>query len=227
MRPSQQPTIELIRTGVPGLDQYGGIPRSGVTQLCAPAGISCGRTTVLLSLMAKLTQESHFCALVDAGDCFDPESAQAAGVDLSHALWVRCSSKRGSMKSMEQAIKAADILLQSGGFFLLTVDLRDIEERAVRRVPLSTWFRFKTVAEKTGIMTLFFMSCPAAQSFAALTLTFQSQRPVWIETASVPHSALISHWGCDIDVQARRWRKPVRSAPPERPLKFQSTSIRG
>jgi hypothetical protein len=214
-----RPEHEFIRTGIPAVDQHGGIPRSALTQFCAPAGISSGKTTVLLSLMAQLTQESHFCALVDATNSFDPESAEGAGVDLSHALWVRCSEKQ-TLKPIEQAFKAADILLHNGGFALIAVDLGDIEERLVKKVPLSTWFRFKRVVERMPTALLFLMTCPAAQSCATLTLRLNPQRALWTGAAAVSHANLISRLSFDIDVEQTRVRKQVRSATSVAPARF-------
>jgi len=68
-----------------------------------------------LSLLAQVTnKKEEFCALVDATDCFDPESASAMGVCLSRLLWARCSGY--GMKAVEQAFTVADILIQNGGF---------------------------------------------------------------------------------------------------------------
>src|SRR5260370_39400927 len=82
---------EVFSTGIAALDrQIGGIPQGALTQIQAPWSISSGKTALLVSLMAQLTRRERFCALVDAGDCFDPMSADAAGVDLARGLWVRC-----------------------------------------------------------------------------------------------------------------------------------------
>jgi hypothetical protein len=61
--------------------------------------------------MGQVTGKEQFCALVDASDSFDPESADAMGVCLSRLLWVRCIER--GMKAVEQAFKAADILVHS------------------------------------------------------------------------------------------------------------------
>src|SRR5689334_8545777 len=75
---------EVFPTGITAIDrEIGGIPKGGITQICAPTSISSGRTTLLLSLLAQVTGKEQFCAVVDANDCFDPESAAAAGVCLS------------------------------------------------------------------------------------------------------------------------------------------------
>src|SRR5690348_16937274 len=82
---------EVFSTGIPAIDrEMGGIPKGALTQICAPVGITSGRTSLLLSLLAQVTGKEQFCAVVDANDCFDPESAETMGVCLSHLLWVRC-----------------------------------------------------------------------------------------------------------------------------------------
>src|SRR5258708_6845424 len=112
---------EMVRTGVQAVDaQTGGIPKGALTQLCAPGNSSSGKTTLLLSTMAQLTNQGEFCATVDADDCLDPASAAAAGVELSHRLWWRCREKRG-MRSLELAFQAPHILSQTYGFARIRV----------------------------------------------------------------------------------------------------------
>jgi recombination protein RecA len=101
----------------------------------------------LQSQLLSVATKDGFCALIDATDSFDPKSARAAGVDLRRLLWIRCGGQ--GMKAMEQVFKSADLLLQgSGGFGLLALDIGAVSETFVRRVPLSTWFRFRAVVEK-------------------------------------------------------------------------------
>src|SRR5579864_47429 len=86
---------ELIQTGIPAIDaQIGGIPKGRLTQICATRRVSSGKTTLLLSLMAQLANQGEFCAVVDTGDCFDPASAVAVGVELGRVLWIRCGEKK-------------------------------------------------------------------------------------------------------------------------------------
>jgi RecA/RadA recombinase len=138
---------EVFPTGLSSVDrQIAGIPKGSLTQVCAPVGMSSGRTTLLLSLLAQVTSKEQFCAVVDANDCFDPESADAAGVCLFRLLWVRCSDR--GMKSVEQAFKAADILIQNGGFGVIALDLGNVDEKLIRKIPLTTWFRFARVMHR-------------------------------------------------------------------------------
>jgi RecA/RadA recombinase len=70
---------KVFPTGISVIDgEAGGIPEGALTQICAPAGVTSGQTILLLSLLAQVTGKEQFCAVVDAGDCFDPESADAA-----------------------------------------------------------------------------------------------------------------------------------------------------
>jgi recombination protein RecA len=100
---------EVFPTGVPALDrESGGIPKGALTQICAPVGTTSGRTTLLLSLLAHVTGKQQFCALVDADDCFDPESADAVGVCLSRLLWVRGSGRGMSCRAGIQGSRHPD-----------------------------------------------------------------------------------------------------------------------
>lgn len=206
---------EMLPTGIPTIDQEtGGIPRSGLTQICAPAGSSSGKTTLLLSLIAQATRRGEFTALVDASDCFDPVSADAAGVELSHLLWVRCGERPG-MRSLEQAFKAADILVQNGGFGLIVVDLGNSDERLVRKIPLTTWFRFARVVEKMPAALVMLSSWAAARSCAALTLQLDPGRASWQEEGAFAHTQLLTGVEFAAEVARSSTRKPLQSVRPK------------
>jgi hypothetical protein len=83
------------------------------------------------------------------------------------------------LKPLEQAFKAADILIQNGGLGLIVIDLGEIEERLVRKIPLTTWFRFARVIEKQPTALVVFATYPAAQSCAALTLHIKNPEAHW------------------------------------------------
>ncbi len=219
--PYMPPEPEMIATGIKSLDcTVGGIPKSGLAQICAPAGVSTGRTTLLLSVMQKVTRQEESCALVDASDCFDPASAEAAGVDMPRLLWVRCAGGKG-MRPLEQAFRAADIIAQNGGFGLIAVDLGNIEERLVRKVPLSTWFRFARVVERMPTALVFLLSHPAAQSCSALTLRCAVKESRWHGWEKVSHANFLSGLECELEIGRSRMRKPAQFVP----LRFTATSV--
>src|SRR5262249_486061 len=138
--------FELVSTGISEMDaRVGGLPRGAMTEIC---GRACsGRTSVLLAALAARTTEGEACALVDARDSFDPATASAAGVQLERLLWVRC-------QNVDQALRATDLLIQSGGFGIVAVDLSDVSARLARQVPLHVWFRFRRAAEDTPTILL-------------------------------------------------------------------------
>lgn len=205
----ERAALESFPTGIKALDQdTGGIPKGALTQLCAAPGMTSGRTTVLLSLLAQVTQKEQFCAVVDASDSFDPESADAMGVCLSRLLWVRCSG--GGMKALEQAFKAADILIQNGGLGVIALDLGNVDEKLIRKVPLVTWFRFARVIETLPTALVVLLTHAAAQSCAGLTLKMNGSAR-W-SGGGGSHTRLLSGVQFDIEVGRTRSKKPVQSA---------------
>ena len=147
-----RPAPEMVSSGIAAMDALtGGLPRGCLTEICGPA--SSGRTTLLLAALAAATRRGEFCAVVDAGDALDPQSAAAAGVELSRLLWVRCG-ENSSEHRLEQLLRATDLLLESGGFGLIALDLGDLPPPAARRIPLTTWFRFRRAVEHTPTVLL-------------------------------------------------------------------------
>jgi recombination protein RecA len=77
-------------TGVAEIDDLldGGLPWGAISELTGPE--CSGRSSVALSFISCQTRGGSVCAWIDASDALSPESAAAAGVDLSRLLWVRC-----------------------------------------------------------------------------------------------------------------------------------------
>lgn len=161
---------EYLATGIAHIDELtNGIPLHSLTEVYGSDMASSGKTSLLMALLGRVSQE-HCCALVDASDSFDPASAQAAGVSLERLLWVRCGKSKQKWRPLEQAFKATDMLLHSGGFGLIAVDLSAIAEKLVRNIPLSTWFRFSRVVEQQPTALVFLERQPHATSCAGLVL---------------------------------------------------------
>jgi len=193
-----------IPTGIASIDEVAqGIPLHALTEICGSNLASSGKTSVLTSLLAQASR-NHFCALVDARDAFDPASGQAAGINLPRLLWVRCGTSRVRLPPLEQAFKVADILLQSGGFGLIAVDLCGIPERVVRKVPLSSWFRFSRVIEKQSAALVFIAEEPHATSCAGLVLRVASEPAVF-------SGNLLMQLNLKVEMIRGREKKPVRA----------------
>jgi hypothetical protein len=166
-----RPAPEMASTGVREVDAAtGGLPRGGLTEIHGAA--SSGRTSLLFSVLAEATGREEVCALVDAEDCFDPRRAAAAGVRLNRLLWVRCAH------DAEQALKAADLLIQGGGFGLVAMDLGDTPVEAARRISLTSWFRLRRAVENTPTVFLALARQSNAKTCASLTLECGSEAGV-------------------------------------------------
>src|SRR5450432_3617543 len=148
-----RPSPEMLSTGIPEVDAItGGLPRGHLTEICGAA--SSGKTSLLLATLVAATRRGESCVLIDASDSFDPASGTAAGVDFSKLLWIRCGAPdvktfyhrghRGSPRikngeqNLEQVLKTTDLILQSGGFGLVVLDLAGIPEQFSRRIPLAS-----------------------------------------------------------------------------------------
>ncbi len=149
----------------------GEIPRGAMTEIAGPA--SSGRTSLLYSLLATATAEGECCALLDTGDAFDPASAAEAGVRLSQVLWVRCGG------SVENALKAADLLAPAGGFGLVAIDLGETPSQASRRIPLAAWFRLRNAVENTRTALLVLGQQIHAHSCSALKIQLSRRGSAW------------------------------------------------
>jgi hypothetical protein len=149
----------------------GDIPRGALTEIAGP--VSSGRTTVLYSLLAVASSGQEFCALLDTENRFDPESAASAGVRLSQILWVRCGG------NTEHALKAADMLAQSGGFGVVAIDLSDTPGKVVRHIPLAAWFRLRHAVENTRTALVVMGEQIQAHSCSALKIELSRRHTFW------------------------------------------------
>jgi hypothetical protein len=213
-----RPAPEMATSGIPALDTLtGGFPRGCLTEIYGPT--SSGRTSVMFAALAIATRRGEYCAIIDASDSLDPHSLPAAGVDLDHLLWVRCnenslqrrtstslrsgsgteenlfkkiSNTNQSEHRLEQVLRATDLLLESGGFGLIILDLSDIPYQSARRIPLTTWFRFRRAVEHKPTILLSIEQLPIAGSCSSLQLRLGSQE-IPERTASNSTTSPTSH----------------------------------
>jgi recA bacterial DNA recombination protein len=224
-----RPAPETVSSGIAEIDVLtGGLPRGCLTEIFGPP--SSGRTTLLLASLVAATRRGEFCALVDGSDAFDPQSAAAAGVDFDRLLWIRCGGnspqrlrvtdkKKTSFEHrLEQLLRATDLLLESGGFGMIVLDLCDLPPEISRRIPMATWFRFRRTVESTPTVLLAFERQSSAGSCSTLQMKLramgnQSQRREKAEASGIPlptHAQLLTELGVTAEiVRSRIERKPV------------------
>jgi hypothetical protein len=163
---------DVISTGIPAVDDLsGGLPRGAITEIFGPA--SSGRTSFMLSTLAYATNHEEVCAVIDTNGFFDPLSAANASVALEQLLWIRCNAK------IEHAFKATDLLLQSGGFGLIFLDLGDVAGKEARRIISSWWYRFRRAVENTPTAFVVIAEESCVRSCASLALEMKKEEELW------------------------------------------------
>jgi recombination protein RecA len=86
---------------------------------------------------------------------------------------VRSSYPSRPWSRLEQALRSTDLLLQSGGFSAIVLDMGGLAPEFASRVPLATWFRYRAAAERTQSSILLLTQYPCAKSSAELLLRLQ------------------------------------------------------
>lgn len=166
LKEEQRFTDEIV------LDAFGiALTRGTITEFVG--GPSTGKTSIALSLLAKLTAVGEICAVVDSCGGFDAYSALLAGVELENLLWVRCGG------DVEKAFMAADYLVQAKGFGCVWLNLNGLADRELRMVPRTYWYRYRTRIKETP--TLLVVTSPESITGSASQHAFEltRERAIW------------------------------------------------
>ena len=192
-RKSQQ----TLSSGIPLLDCIiQGFPRGAMTEIVGPE--SSGRATLVHSLLTSATTNFEVCAYVDTTDGFDPHSAAASGVVLEQMVWIRCRHH------LENALRSADLLLHAGGFGVVVLDVSQVHERALQRIPISYWHRFRLAVENTPTILTILEREAQAKSCAGMILELTRKQTEW---SGAPRFHLLRNVG--IETVCRKPLRPV------------------
>ncbi len=185
-----------LASGLAPLDSLlnGGIARGRISEIVGPT--SSGKTAIAAAFAAFATGRGEVAAWLDLPGAFDPLSVEAAGADLNRILWAsfrRRSSRiradylssdvfdsdaaesgrrynfarRRAASPWSSALKAAEMVLEAGGFGLVVLDF------GAMRYPLaeSAALRLARAAERSGAAVLALAERRMCGTFAALTLS--------------------------------------------------------
>jgi recombination protein RecA len=207
---------EITSTGIPQIDGFieGGLPRGAITEIFGHA--SSGRTTFLLSSLAHATMQEEVCALIDTNDVFDPQTASQAGINLERLLWVRCHN------NLEHAFKAADLILQAGGFGVVILDLGDVPAKSAKRIISSWWYRFRRTLEATSTAMIVITEESCVGSRAALAFELNQEKFLWSTPVQTPASSQPRH---GLSVISRK--RVAKARQPELTLYPHANLLRG
>lgn len=108
--------VPVIPSGSLALDValgVGGIPRGRVLEVFGPE--ASGKTTLTLHTIAEAQKQGGVAAFIDAEHALDVKYAQALGVQTEDLLISQPDTG-------EQALEITDILVRSGGLFIVVID---------------------------------------------------------------------------------------------------------
>ena len=200
--------------GVNALDQRlpGGLPRGQVSELVGP--VSSGRTSLAWAWLGAATARGESAALIDTFDRFDPATGAGCGIALDRLLWVRGQAITktaaavdptwlpgaravdgpGTLleRTIDRALKALNLVLQSGVCTAVVLDFADVPLAGIRRVPQTTWLRLQRVVEGSDTACLLLGPVPLARSAGGITITTAADR-----------SAAAARWTGDHDRSRR------------------------
>ena len=83
---------------------------------------------------------------------------------------LRIPGRARAYDAVQQALRSADLLIQTGGFSAIIIDLGEIASEVVSRIDLSTWHRYRVAAEQTQASIVLLSQYACAKSSSELQL---------------------------------------------------------
>lgn len=173
----------------------GGLPRGKMVELVARRG--AGRFSIVLSTLVAATTMGEAVALIDLGDHFDPQIAEANGADLRRLLWVR-------PRTVKEAVMSAEMITATG-FQLVVVDM-GLHPLRGRRAPDAAWVRLGRTAEAHGAAMLVSSPYPLTGTASEAVLKGYGSRAKWIGRGKSPR--LLAGIEMSLTLEKHRHIKP-------------------
>jgi len=192
LNPAAPAPANVLPTGVAAIDHAlgGGWPCGEVSELFGAR--STGRTAVLTATLAHAVRGGAIVSLVDTFDRFDPIGAASAGLDLERLLWIRGpsltiehlqSTGRSVARpaahveqAIQNAIRAADLVIRAGGFAAVAIDFADVPTRWLRALPFTTWLRLAYANEGRDTACVLVGEAPVGRSARGASLRLDATR---------------------------------------------------
>jgi len=152
--------ISTLNTGHTVLDEAlpgGGWPLGAVTELVSDT-VGCGELSLLLPVLARLSQENHWISMIDPPWIPYPPALHGHGLALEKLLLIRTQNRSESLWAWEQVVRGI-----SGGALLVWPDAVSFSE--LRRLQLA--------AERTQKTVFLFQNRKAASNSSPAALRLQ------------------------------------------------------
>jgi len=186
-----------IPTTVGALDTLlgGGLRRGRLVELVSRR--AAGRFSIVMSTLAAATVMGEAVALIDLGDHFDPQLAEAAGVDLRRLLWVR-------PRTVKEAVMSAEMITATG-FQLVVIDV-GLHPIRGRRAPDAAWVRLARTAETSATAMLVSSPYPLTGTASEAVVKATTGRAKWIGSGRSPR--LLAGVEMGLTLEKHRHLKP-------------------
>jgi recombination protein RecA len=134
--------------------------------------VRCGDDVSFKSSPQKSGGKQDGCPISRAPSAREacPEHVGRVGISSQTAFEFDRTKPHAFEHRLEQVLRATDLLLESGGFGLIVLDLADLPPQAAHRIPLTTWFRFRRSVENKPTILLAIEQQPIAGSCSSLLL---------------------------------------------------------
>lgn len=136
---------------------HGTHPRDEVKGLSAAVGKFLGNETIKARCAEPISKPRP------------PQPTFAPNLIPSSAK-ARTPKRARSYDTVEQALRSADLLIQTGGFSAIILDFGEIVSEVVSRIDLSTWHRYRVAAEQTQASIVLLSQYACAKSSSELQL---------------------------------------------------------
>src|ERR1700730_9570024 len=117
----------------------------------------------------KYPSRKHSSAARRAGCAKTSDSCQGMPSGIPQVAEKKVGFRRWEAQ-LGQMLKVTDLLLQSNGFGMIALDLGDVPVSSARRIPLTSWFRFRRAIEHTPTALLVLEQQPIAGSCSSVLL---------------------------------------------------------
>lgn len=146
-----------------------------------------------------------------------PRGSIRKSIALENEVFAAKSERLGMIRTkpwqrLEQALKTTDLLLGSGGWGVVVVDLAGISWIDARRINLNMWFRFRRELENTKTILLLLGEEPCAKSCASLVLRCERKAEHWSRAAQGCDSGVSVLESFEVQGEVLRLRKQSQPA---------------
>ena len=204
--------IQTLSTGHAALDEAlpgSGWPMAAVTELVNDTA-GCGELSLLMPVLARLSQENHWIAMIDPPWIPCPSALHGHGLALEKLLLIRTQNRNESLWACEQVVRGI-----SGGALLAWPDALSFSE--LRRLQLAAessqktvfLFRDQKTANTSSPAALRLRLTPDDGDLQIRVLKCRGQRPVSSIRIRRP---LSRSWGsCPVPGSVVSWPCPKKS----------------